>query len=375
MPLPLLDAQGRNFGVCQPPSVLQSFHRLDRLMGFPLGGEENALRPIPELRDAYLVSALVEEAITSSQLEGAATTRKVAREMLRTGRKPVTRDERMIANNFAGMQLIRSEKGRAPLSLGFLLELQRVLSEGALDEPDAAGRLRRPDEVVHVQDLSDGTVLHIPPDATRLLDRLERLVAFANDSEAEPFLHPVLRAIVLHFALAYEHPFVDGNGRTARALFYWSLLRSGYWLAEYLSISAEIRKAPAQYGRAFLHAETDSSDVTYFIFNQLDVIHAAVENLRRRLNSKVREMRELERQLRGGAELNARQRALLSHALRHPNYRYTIEAHRRSHGVVYQTARTDLLGLASAGLLLQQKSGKTLVFDAPPDLDRRLKRK
>lgn len=43
--------------------------------------------------------------------------------------------------------------------------------------------------------------------------------------------------------IAYMHPFVDGNGRTARALFYWYMLKSGYWLTEYLSISRVIAKS------------------------------------------------------------------------------------------------------------------------------------
>ena len=65
------------------------------------------------------------------------------------------------------------------------------------------------------------------------------------------FLHPVIRSILLHFWVAYDHPFVDGNGRNARALFYWSMLRHGFWLAEFFSISHEILKAPRKYYRAF----------------------------------------------------------------------------------------------------------------------------
>jgi hypothetical protein len=75
-------------------------------------------------------------------------------------------------------------------------------------------------------------------------------------------VHPVLRAILLHFMIGYDHPFADGNGRTARALFYWSMARSGYWLMEYTSISHILRKAPARYMRAYLHTETDKNDTT-----------------------------------------------------------------------------------------------------------------
>src|SRR3546814_10435189 len=81
--------------------------------------------------------------------------------------------------------------------------------------------------------------------------------------------------IAVHFQIGYDHPFCDGNGRTARALFYWSMLSSGYWLTEYISISSILKKAPAQYVRAYLHAESDGTDMSYFVAHQLDVIIAA----------------------------------------------------------------------------------------------------
>jgi Fic family protein len=60
--------------------------------------------------------------------------------------------------------------------------------------------------------------------------------------------------------------------------------------------------------------------------------------------------------------LNHRQRALVSHALRHPNQEYLIESQRLSHNVVYQTARTDLFDLVKRGLLEARKRGKTYYF-------------
>ena len=85
---------------------------------------------------------------------------------------------------------------------------------------------------------------------------------FANSSAESPFVHPVVRAILIHFMIGYDHPFVDGNGRTARALFYWSMLRSGFWMTEYFSISSILRKAPSQYVRSYLHTESDDGDTT-----------------------------------------------------------------------------------------------------------------
>lgn len=368
---PLTDNTGRTFHFARTDGLLLALHQIDRDMGGRLEVADPQLAN-KDVRDRYIIRSLMEEAITSSQLEGASTTRRVAKDMLLQGRQPRTKDERMISNNFRAMELLRS-RVQAPLTVGFLLELHEVITEGTLQEPGEAGRLRRPDEPVTVQDISNGQVLHVPPDARELPARIEALCAFANESAGDAFIHPVVRAIVLHFALAYEHPFVDGNGRTARALFYWSMLRQRYWIAEFLSISRIIQQAPTQYSRAFLYTETDGGDVTYFLFHQLEVIRRATQDLDVYLDRKSKELREIEPLLKAGENINHRQRALLSHALRHPGAQYAIEPYRREHGVVYQTARQDLLDLEKAGYLRKTQVGRAFYFQAVPNLERLLR--
>jgi Fic family protein len=346
-------------------------HQLDREAGTRLEVTDPELAN-PEIRDRYILRSLAEEAITSSQLEGASTTRKVAKEMLMSGRAPRTRDERMIANNLEAMEYLR-RRARDPLSFEMLLDVHRLLTHHTLDHEDEVGRLRRADEAVVVQDRGVGEVVHVPPPAGQLQSRLAALIAFANSQLEEPFIHPLVKAITLHFGLAYEHPFVDGNGRTARALFYWSLLRSGYWMAEFLSISRVIQKSPSQYGRAFLLTESDGADLTYFLLHQLEVIRSAIADLHVYLERKAREVLDLERLLKDGARWNHRQRALLAHALRHPGAVYTVAQHQREHGVVYETARSDLQRLEEARLLTRRQQGKKLVFFAASKLERLLK--
>ena len=371
-PLPLEDKQGKQFSYAMPAPVVQALHFIDRdtsgqiLMDGPVA--------TPQDRDRYLVSSLIEESITSSQLEGASTTRRVAEDMLRAGRRPRTTSERMIFNNYQAMQHIRSIQGQT-LTPSTILELHRMLTLNTLDDPDDAGRLRQADDV-HVVDDRDGQVLHIPPAAAQLPVRMEALCSFANGTENDvPYVHPVVRAILLHFMLGYDHPFVDGNGRTARALFYWAMARQGYWLMEYLSISSILRQAPGQYARAYLHTESDGGDTTYFLLHQLDVIQKAVAALKAYLSEKARQMRATEKLLTSAelrARCNHRQIALLGHALKHRDAIYTVESHRSSHAVVPVTARNDLLGLAELGLLTPGKQGRRMVFTVPEDLHSRL---
>lgn len=368
--LPFADSHGKAFTFLMTDSVQRIAHEIDRDASGRIELPEDIGNP--STRDRYIVNSLVEEAFRSSQLEGASTTRPVAKEMIRSKRAPRTLSERMILNNFHAMAWVRDHQVAA-LTPALLCELHAIVTAETLDAADAAGRFRRADEPIHVVDPKDGETVHIPPDAALLPQRMAALCAFANGKTSdEPFVHPVVRAILVHFWLAYDHPFVDGNGRTARVLFYWVMLRQGYWLTEFLSISRVIQKARAQYDNAFLYAETDDNDATYFVINQLRVVRQAIDDLFVYLKRKARDLREVEQSLHRDSDLNHRQLAVLSHVARKPDSRLTIAAHQTSHRVVYQTARADLLDLVKRGFLAQRKVGKKMVFEPVANLQHKL---
>jgi Fic family protein len=370
--LPHKAKSGSSFVYAETNSMRRLLHKID-LHG---GGELKATAQVanPATRDSYLINSLIEEAITSSQLEGAATTRKVAKEMLREKRPPRDRSERMIVNNYRAMEFI-NEMGNEDLTPEIILKLQEILTNNTLDNENAVGNWRGNDDV-YVGDERDATILHIPPTYAEVPSRIEKICNFANDRNQNEFIHPVIRAILLHFLLAYDHPFEDGNGRTARALFYWSMLRQGYWTMEFVSISRILKKAPAQYNRSYLYTETDQDDVTYFILHQLKVILRSIEELLDYLKKKSDEQKDLEILVQKSKvlqnALNYRQIAALNRALKVPNAIFSVESHRGSHNVTYDTARTDLLGLESYGLLSKFKRGRAFIFIAPEGLREKL---
>jgi Fic family protein len=369
--LPFRDAKGEPFRFAMPDPAWEMVHLIDQKASGEIAFAE--LVTNPQSRRRYLVSSLIEEAITSSQLEGATTTGRVAKEMIKSGRRPRTQSERMILNNYEAMNRISRLESTA-VSKDLILELHRILTTGTLEDESDAGRIQQPgDARVVVKDRQTHKILHVPPPAEQLEDRLDALVDFANGGGFEGgFLHPVVRAILVHFWLAYDHPFADGNGRTARALFYWTMLRQGYWLTEFLSISRILRTAPGQYGGAFLYTETDDGDTTYFILHQLKVICRAIDDLHTYLGRKMRDVRQAE-QLLKGLRLSRRQLALLGHALRNQDGEYTFKSHMRSHDVVYETARSDLLELLKLGFLTQDVVGREYVFRPADDLADRLR--
>jgi len=371
---PILDRKGRPFTYLLPPSANRVLHLIDT----HLGGTITSSFPQVATHDdekRYLLSSLREEAIASSLIEGAVATRSEAANMIRENRQPKTPGERMILNNYRTIQFL-NKKRVEELSKERLCEVQRILTDETLEKPDAAGRFRRPDEAIAVWDDEDGQILHTPPQAQELDARVEAMCSFANAGQGESskhdFIHPAIRAILLHFWLAYDHPFVDGNGRTARALFYWSMLRQGYWLAEYLSISSIIAGQPKQYVQAYLNSEQDENDLTYFILYHLNVIERSIDAFRKYLGSKTEEQKRLGLIIRGA--FNPRQVALLTRALRDPNVQFSYESHANSHGVAIYTARADLLELEKLKLLKGNRKGRRFEFVPAPDIHERLKK-
>lgn len=370
--LPLVGQDAAPFSYWLPPHASEALHYVDRGGGGPLLVDGPALDSLGPMREQVVISSLMEEAIATSQIEGAATTRKVAKAMLRAKRAPRTRGERMILNSYVTIEKVRREKDR-PLSIDFLLEIQTSLTAGTLDDESGAGRLRTDADEVVIADVRSDAVLYTPPKAKLLPKRLDRLVAFANEKPSEhDFTHPLVKAAVMHFWLAYEHPFVDGNGRTARALFYWYMLKNGYWLFEFLTLSKAILGAPSRYYRSFLYSEHDHNDLTYSLLYLFDATKDALANLHEYLRTKRADQTRIADALRNVPDLSFRQRTLLDQALRDGNEPITFQSHQRQNGVTYITARSDLLDLVKRGLLEEVSSGRPRTFLAPRDLAQRL---
>lgn len=372
--LPLREKTGMPFGIVLSDGIQRRLFMVARDAAGALRGTDAI--PSSAMQEQYLVRSLMEEAMTSSQLEGASTTTSIAKEMLRSGRPPRDHSERMIVNNFVAMRELKRWLNK-PLTPDVVFEIHRLLTDGTMKKEGEAGRFRTEGEEIAVVDHATGTVLHVPPPASELPARLQALCDFANQGDdGESFVHPVVRAILVHFMIGYDHPFVDGNGRTARALFYWSMLRSGFWMTEYFSISSILRKSPSQYVRSYLHAESDEGDVSYFIAHQLDVVLKAIEGMHGYIARKQRAQRDAETLLKPGSklarQLNHRQRAVLLNAMKHPGKAFTIALHQRSHDIAYDTARSDLMGLVKYKLMAKHKQGKAFVFIAKPDLSAKL---
>lgn len=238
-------------------------------------------------KNKFIISSLIEESINSSQMEGANTTRKKAKEMLQKEKKPQTKSERMILNNFITMKHIVNIKDE-DLSVEKLLEIHRMISNKTLDSPEEGGEFRKNDDIF-VGNIMAGEIIHQPPPREELENLINDLILFFN-TDTEDFIHPIIKACIIHFMIGWIHPFTDGNGRTARALFYWYMLKKGYWLTEFLAISKIIKESKNQYEKAFLYTENDDNDLGYFITYQVKTLLKSYDNLKSYILKKQKEI-------------------------------------------------------------------------------------
>jgi len=343
--------------------IQKSLHTFDLNIGGSLGSNINIADTD---KTKYLISSIMEEAISSSQMEGAATTRKKAKEMLQKELKPKSKSEQMILNNYITIQHIIQHKND-DLTPESLLYIHSLISKNTLDKPEEEGLFRTNDDI-YVVNHSTSEVVHQPPGYEEIPKLLKDLCKFFN-SDTENFIHPIIKGIIIHFMIAWIHPFSDGNGRTARTLFYWYMLKKGYWLTEYLSISRIIKDTKVQYEKAYLYTETDENDLTYFITYHIKTMEKAFNALKEYINRKQKEVIQAAQFLKI-PNVNERQAQIIKLLHDNPDRVLNIKEMENRFQISNYTARIDLKGLADLGFLeiiqvnkIKQSFIKSLGFD------------
>lgn len=353
-----LKFNGFSFRYILLSNTLKKLHFLDKEAAGNIQIEDRVIAR--QGQERYIISSLMEEAIASSQLEGAATTRKVAKEMLRQNRKPRTYDEKMILNGYLTLKWILEKKGEK-LTKEFLLEIQRSITKDTLKSKEDEGRFRDNNEIVVGDNIELDKVYHSPPDHQQIPNLIEELCNFANNDDEE-FIHPIIKAIFLHFLIGYIHPFNDGNGRTARAVFYWYVISKGYWLFEYTPISRKILSSRVNYGLSYLYTERDENDLTYFIEYNLSAIYEALLDMQEYIKRKQQEQKDANRMVKELKDVNFRQASILKDFMKSKDKYFTIREFQESYRIVYETARSDLLYLTKRGYITMKRLKNKFVF-------------
>jgi Fic family protein len=281
--------------------------------------------------------------------------------MLKRERKPKNEGEQMIFNNQRAIQFI-IERHKESLSPELIVELHSILTAKTSAE-ECSGDFRK--TLVNVVNHVDGEIAYVAPNASEVRGLVQSLCEFAN-TDAE-FIHPILKASMLHFLTGFIHPFLDGNGRTARALFYWFMMKKEYSLIKHISISRAILDSRTQYDKAFLKTEYDDNDMTYFLMYSIKGLRVAFENLVRYRDRKRAEhlsIDNLRRILQSNGN-NERQALVLAEMRVKQALKYSVNDYADKFGITRQTAAKDLSGLVKHAGVIEQSQGRNKFYFLP----------
>lgn len=361
---PIKDTNNQQFQWYKLPSYESFFHDLDLNLGGKLATSKKEIDIKNKNKQKFISRGIMEEAIASSQLEGAATSRRVAKKMIKEGRTPKNESEQMIINNYKTIVALEENYKNKKMSMELLLELHAMITKNTKDSEGETPRLRNTKDIIYVTNRLSGEIYHESPDIYFVEKELKNnFIKFANDElDNEYFIHPVIKAIMLHFWLAFLHPFTDGNGRLARLLFYWYLIKHDYWAFSYLPISTIIKKSPTQYKMAFIYAEQDDRDLTYFIDYNIKKIKQAIVDFEEYTKLQSKNNKNINKKAKLKYNFNERQIQVLQYLYGDPEERTNMKTHMNIFQITKMTAIKDLKDLENKNFLITQKEGKNLFY-------------
>lgn len=315
------------------------------------------LLAVPTAGGAFGLQAMTEEIHATLQIEDIHSTRQSIRRIL-DGYAPRDDEESRIYGIKRGLEFIANPENK--ITEENLHTLYQMTVGDFLDEKDQlkVGNLYRHDKVYVV----GGTDLHEGLSAAQLPTAMSQLIAFANRKDDINELH---KAAILHFALAYYHPYFDGNGRTARLLHQWYLVQQGYPATLFTPLSRYIAETKASYYKAYDQVEKNSQisgyvDVTPFLSNFCTEVYSRLKSDAVPSHG---DMRIYQETLAAGS-ITEKERQLWEYVLSaYGHEEFTTKQLEKDFGnAAYATIRAFVLKFHSMGLLNARKAGNRVFY-------------
>ncbi len=278
---------------------------------------------------------LILETHHSTHIEGTRLTLKQAKKIL-TGKKVIgvhPDDRKELLNYREAIDLVSKYLGKEdPITEGLVREIHKMLVKGVRVNSADPGNYRRIQN--YVVDMIDNKIIYTPPPPQDVPDFMRKFVEWLN---APKDISAILIAGISQFQLVHIHPFVDGNGRTARLLCTLVLYKNGYDFKRLFSLSEYYDKDRRQYYDAIQTVRENNMDMTYWLEYFTDGLKSQMLELKDKGETAIKKESYLEKARK--VNLNTRQIKILLYLIE--KRKLTIEECVQRFNVIRRTAQRD----------------------------------
>jgi len=261
---------------------------------------------LPKIESRLKKDALISRSHHSTSIEGNRLSREQVAVIVSGGKVEARpRDKNEVLNYIEALKFIdKYGKGIQKVNSALILKLHELIVKGVL--PNAqCGKYR--EKMVYVVD-SFGRTVFTPPAAEKVPGLVNSLCEWLNSKEADE-LYPVLAAGIAHYELVRIHPFIDGNGRVARAFATLALYMSGFDIKDFFALDDYYNEDRASYYAALQSIDPEKIDITQWLEYFMEGVATQMEKIKKKVQSLSRDRLLLKS--RGQLWLNERQWAFL----------------------------------------------------------------
>jgi Fic family protein len=245
------------------------------------------------------------------------------------------------------------EEGVDKITEGIILNIHKLNTQGIL-RPSEAGHYRK----VQVAVVNGrGRVTFQPPEAAEVPPLMKGFVAWLNKAEAKE-LYPVLISGIAHYEFVRIHPFVDGNGRTARALATLILYLRGFDTKRFFALDDYYNEDRSSYYTALQTVDPETIDITRWLEYFTEGVAVSMGRVKQAILDLSLDRRLKEQ--KGQMYLDDRQMRIIKHLQTNP--RLTIAEVQGMFGVTRDTANRYLKPLIESGLVIRRGKGKATYY-------------
>lgn len=289
--------------------------------------------------------ALILESHYSTHIEGTALSLKQARSILE-GRKVkgINRDdEKELLNYKKAMDFISKYIGKGnPITVGIIRELHKILVKDVRGEQADPGNYRKVQN--YVVNSRTREVIYTPPPPLEVPHLMKVFVEWLNKVED---LSPIFVAGISQFQFVHIHPFIDGNGRTARILSTLILYKTGYDFKRLFTISEYYDKDRPSYYQAIQSVRKNNMDMTAWLEYFVNGLRSQMKEIQQKGEQLIKQDATLQKIRKTG--LNLRQEKAIKHLIK--NGRITVNEYQSAASCIRRTAQRDLEELIVKGII------------------------